>query len=135
MTPEETVNPDFIIKGRPSDELATTLFGEDMLGSEVDRMILYKVHILGSEPKSNRSKELVWVFRAESDIEATQKVRQRLDTINRDKQVWVDNPLPRREIQFTDAHCWFLVRVVRDLTLRPWETKLISDGEVMFEIS
>ena len=102
--------------------------------SAVDRMNLYEAHL--EFTYMGESAELDWVFKADSDLEAAQKVKQVRET----KNLWDEDRVLNCRNGFAacfveNVECHKLVRIVRNLNLRPQETILEKYGEYMTGIS
>jgi hypothetical protein len=121
-----------IRNGHIYEKLHCLLFGENAQFSLVNLMSIYKAQLCF---RGEQRGALLWIFRADSDKEAAEKVAEKLKNIRKNNKVGVDNPGAYHEIYCSSIECMSLVRNVRDLSLYMWDYQLESKGEVMIDKS
>lgn len=117
--------------GHIYEKLFSLLFGEDASFSLVNALSVYKATFSTRRTDDNTFVSLLWIFCAESDEEAAQKVRQKIEAVKEEGLVWVYNASAETQLGCMNLECMSLVRNVRDLSLYMWDYRLETHGEVM----
>jgi hypothetical protein len=124
----------------PEAKITQLLFGKDMATGGIDEQkTLYEASIYVWVDGERQPRNLIWIFAANSDIDAAMKVHKKLEVMRQERKVWADGPnWPAREVKLFDKYppnCFSLFRIVRKLGLYHWTTLLLSKGEVtLFDI-